>query len=121
MKETVEFIDHKEEQSEIKKGLFRELLDGTLLTREVVIKQLPFLVFLTFLTMVYIANRYNAEKVVRETVTIQNELKELRAESVSIAAELMEISRQSTVVKMVQEKNLGLKESMEPPKRIIIY
>jgi hypothetical protein len=121
MKETIEFIDHKEEQSEIKKGLFRELLDGTLLTREVVIKQLPFLVFLTFLTMAYIANRYNAEKVVRETVTIQNELKKLRAESVSIAAELMEISRQSTVVKMVLEKNLGLKESLEPPKRLIIY
>jgi hypothetical protein len=54
-------------------------------------------------------------------VTIQNELKKLRAESVSIAAELMEISRQSTVVKMVLEKNLGLKESLEPPKRLIIY
>lgn len=121
MKERVEFIDQEKEQSEIKKGLFRELLDGTLLTRQVVVKQLPFLVFLTFLTMVYISNRYNAEKVVRETVAIQNELKELRAESVTIAAELMDISKQSEVAIMVQDFNLGLKESVEPPKGILSF
>lgn len=121
MKERVEFIDQEKEQSEVKKGLFRELLDGTLLTREVVVKQLPFLVFLTFLTMVYISNRYNAEKVVRETVAIQSELKELRAESVTIAAELMDISKQSEVVRMVQDFNLGLKESVEPPKGILSF
>ncbi len=121
MKERVEFIDQEKEQSEIKKGLFRELLDGTLLTRQVVVKQLPFLVFLTFLTMVYISNRYNAEKVVRETVAIQNELKELRAESVTIAAELMDISKQSEVARMVQNFNLGLKESVEPPKGILSF
>lgn len=121
MKERVEFIDQEKEQSEIKKGLFRELLDGTLLTRQVVVKQLPFLVFLTFLTMVYISNRYNAEKVVRETVAIQSELKELRAESVTIAAELMDISKQSEVARMVQNFNLGLKESVEPPKGILSF
>ncbi len=121
MKERVEFIDQEKEQSEIKKGLFRELLDGTLLTRQVVVKQLPFLVFLTFLTMVYISNRYNAEKVVRETVAIQSELKELRAESVTIAAELMDISKQSEVARMVQDFNLGLKESVEPPKGILSF
>jgi len=121
MKKRVEFIDQEKEQSEIKKGLFRELLDGTLLTKEVVVNQLTFLVFLTFLTMVYISNRYNAEKVVRETVAIQSELKELRAESVTIAAELMNISKQSEVARMVKNLNLGLKESVEPPKGILSF
>jgi cell division protein FtsL len=120
MEERIEFIDQKKEQKEIKKGFLKELLDGSLLTREVVVKQLPFIIFVTFLAVLYIGNRYHAEKVVRNTTELQNEIKELRAESISIAAELMDISRQSEVARLVDKKGLGLKESMEPPKKIYL-
>ena len=120
MEERIEFIDQKKEQKEIKKGFLKELLDGSLLTREVVVKQLPYIIFVTFLAVLYIGNRYHAEKVVRNTTELQNEIKELRAESISIAAELMDISRQSEVARLVDKKGLGLKESMEPPKKIYL-
>ena len=120
MDERVEFIDHKVEQKEIRKGFLKELLDGSVLTTKLVTKQLPFLVFLTFLAIVYIGNRYNAEKVVRQTVFLQKRIKELKAESVSISAKLMDISKQSEVSKLISERGLDLIESVEPPKRLII-
>ncbi len=120
MDERIEFIDHKVEQKEIKKGFIKELLAGNVLANSVVISQLPYLFFLTFLAIIYIGNRYNAEKVVRQTVFLQNNIKELRAESVTISAELMDISKQSEVSRLVNERGLNLIESIEPPKRLII-
>jgi hypothetical protein len=72
------------------------------------------------LAIVYIANRYNAEKVMRQTVVLQNELKEMRSESITTASELMFISKQSEVSKLVKIKGLDLYESVEPPKKIIV-
>ena len=120
MENRIEFIDQTEEQKEIKKGPLKELLDGSLLTRESVVRQLPYILFVTFLAVIYIGNRYHAEKVVRETTILQNEIRELRSESISVEAELMDISKQSEVVLLVQQRGLDLKESVEPPKKIII-
>jgi hypothetical protein len=73
-----------------------------------------------FLAILYIGNRYHAEKVVRETVSLQNEVKELRAEAITTSAELMSKSRQSAVAKMVKENDLDLEELVEPPKKIVL-
>ncbi|GAB4300189.1 MAG: hypothetical protein Kow0068_23510 [Marinilabiliales bacterium] len=98
----------------------RHIIDGTLLTKESVVKQIPFIFFLIFLAMIYISNSYNAEKVVRETNKLQKELKELRSEQLGISSELMYISKQSEVLKLIKEKNIDLKEAKEPPKIIVI-
>jgi hypothetical protein len=68
----------------------------------------------------YIGNRYHAEKVLRQNLKLQNEIKELRAEKITTASELMYSSKQSEVLKMVKEKGLELEESFDPPKRIVI-
>jgi hypothetical protein len=96
----------------------RGYFDGTLLTRETVIKQLPYILFLAVIAIIYIGNRYQAEKIIRETYVLQREVKDLRAESISISSDLMYISKQSEVLKMVKEKGLDLIESREPPKII---
>jgi len=96
----------------------RSFLDGTMLTRDIIMKQFPFVIFITLLGIIYIANRYSAEKIVRKTQIIQNELKELRAEQISITSELMQLSQQSEVYKLVSQNELGLNESIEPPKTI---
>jgi len=119
MEERIEFIDQKEEQKEIKKGFLKGILDGSLLARDVVARQLPYIVFITFLAVIYIGNRYHAEKIVRETSRIQKEINELRSESITIAAELMDMSRQSEVEKIVNQNGLGLVVSRVPPKKLI--
>lgn len=101
-------------------NFFKSLLDGTLLSREVILKQFPFVLFVSFIAIILIANRYGAEKVVRNTQSLENELKELKAEQISVTSELMKLSQQSEVVKLVNQKELGLSESVEPPKKIII-
>ncbi len=118
--DNIEFIDEQQERKELKFGAVKDLLDGSVLTKDIVVKQIPFIIFLTILAFFYIGNRYHAEKVVRESIILQKDLKELRAESITIASELMFISKQSEVSKLVKKRNLNLKESVVPPKKIII-
>ncbi len=120
-KKNIEFIDESKERKELKKvGTLKGLLAGSLLTKERVVKQLPYILFVTALAFLYIGNRYHAEKVVRKNSILQDEVKELRAKSISTSAELMHISKQSEVIKLVKEKELGVKESRTPPKKIVV-
>lgn len=119
-RENIDFIDEPSNYREEKKFSAKNLIDGSVLTRKWLVKQLPFIIYLTFLAILYIANRYHAERIVRETVKIKQEVKELRFESITTAADLMFISKQSEVARMVKEKKLGLKELVEPPNKIVI-
>jgi len=114
----IEFIDPKLEKSEHKKTNFRDLLDGSILTRKSIVKQLPFVLFLSFLATVYIGNRFHAEKIIRDLSRMQEEVRDLRAASITTASELMFMSKQSEVIKMVEANQLELKESVKPPVRI---
>lgn len=103
---------------DLSKFRIRELLDGTILVRENVLKQLPFVLFLTFLGIIYIGNRFHAERMVRKISEMKTEVGNLRSEEITITSELMNISRPSEVAALVASKNMGLKESMVPPKKI---
>jgi hypothetical protein len=97
---------------------FKDLIDGTILVRRNMIRQLPYILFLTMLGIVYIANRFYAERMVRKIDELKNTVSNLRAEQITTTSELMNISRPSQVSTLVQERNLGLKESLEPPKKL---
>jgi hypothetical protein len=108
----------RQAQQETPKFRVRELLDGTILVRENMIRQLPYLLFLTLLGVVYIGNRFHAERMVRQISELKIEVSNLRAEQITTTSELMNISRPSEVAGLVKSKNLGLKESLEPPKKL---
>lgn len=102
------------------KPSFRDLIDGSILTRDYVVSQLPILIFLAVLMMVYIANKYHSEKLAREIENIQKDIKELKCEKLSVQSELMSISKQSEVAKLIEEKGMDLMLLIEPPKKIVI-
>ena len=108
--------EEKEEKRPVK---VKEFLDGSILIRDAMTRQLPFILFLTVLAVLYIGNRYHAERMVRKISETELEVKNLRAEQITIAAELMNISKPSEVSAIVNAKNLGLKQSVEPPKKLI--
>jgi cell division protein FtsL len=100
--------------------IMRGMIDGSLLTRKSFTGQLPFVFFLAFMAMMYISNRYHADKLRYKTRMAKNELSDLRARSIFISAELMKLSRQTEVAEEVKKLGLTIKESEVPPKKIVV-
>lgn len=112
--ENIEFVSPQQEEKEIKFS-FKEFLDGSILTKKIVTKQLPFILFLTLLALIYIGNRYRTERIYRKVTELHEEVDNLRTEQIITTAKLMNLSRPSSVSQMVSDKNLGLKELTSPP------
>ena len=116
--EEIEFIDINEEKSDFIKFSIRDLIDGSILTRKSIVKQLPYILFLSMLALIYIGNRYHAEKIIRDLDKLQNEVIDLRAESITSESDLMYISKQSEVARLLREEHSSIKESVTPPVKI---
>lgn len=112
-------IKHSSKKNEAKAPL-RNVMDGSILTNDGFLDQVPYILFLTLIAVIYIGNRYHAEKILRETINISHELKELRAEAITSTSNLMFKSKQSEVARLVEQKGLGLKEAVEPPRKLTI-
>jgi hypothetical protein len=117
-KKNIEFIDEKEDKPTENLHLLRGLVDGTLITRSFFTRQMPFFLFLAFLGIIYISNRYHSDSTRNNVFRLKNELLELRSEALYTASELMRMGRQTEVAREVRNRGLDLKESMEPPKKI---
>ncbi len=89
------------------------ILDGSFLTRENLLRQIPFIIFITFLGIMYIANSYNAEKTIIEIGRTKNQLEELRYEYITVKSQLVFQSKQSNVAYRLS--NTQVKESTVPP------
>lgn len=98
----------------------KSFIGGTILTDERVTKQLPFLFFLAFLAMMLIANRNWSERTIRQIEVLQDTIDELRSESITMSAKLMDASRPSEVAKKVEKANLGLQEQIRPPQKLVV-
>lgn len=115
----------KKEDSKQKKSVLRSankfaksLAESSNISIESVVRQIPFILFLAFIAVMYIANSYYAESTIRDINKIKNELKDLRAEYIYTKSELMFSSRQSEVAAMVEEQEI--KESTVPPQTIVV-
>ena len=116
-KKNIEFDASMEEKE--KSFSFRDLLDGNVLTRKAVLKQSRFIFLLVLVAFSSIANRNHAEKTVIRLNQLQGDVKELRAKSITISSDLVRISRQSEVARLVNRYELGLQENLEPPIKLI--
>ncbi len=111
----------KSDEDQVEKapsGGFKSLLTGSFLSKENVVGALPFIFFLTFLGICYIANGYRTQKVVINLHKTNNSLKELRSEYITTKSDLMIISKQSEVAEATAV--MGLRELTSPPKKILL-
>jgi len=95
-------------------------LKGTILTDQRVTRQFPFAVFLLFLGLLLITNRYRSEKVIKEIEVLQDTIDDLRSQSITNSAKLMHMSKPSEVVHKVEAAGLGLKEQVRAPGKIVV-
>lgn len=119
-KEKVEFIDSRIEKEEIANITIKGILDGSVLTIRSFVKHVPFIFFLVLLALLYIGNRYHAERVFRQLTTLKSEVRDMRAEEMMVASELMNLSKPSRVQDLVDKNGLGLKEPVKPPYKIVV-
>jgi len=106
------------QKAELPKNFLTTFLTEGVVSKESATQMMPFLIFLAMLAMVYIANRHFAEKTIRGIDKLSKEVKELSWDFKTLKADLMLKSTQTEVAKQVD--TLGLKEQVEPPKKIVI-
>ena len=115
-------VEEKEPKSEDPEGsttaFFRKLFTEGVVSKEAATQMLPFLVFLCVLGMIYIGNSHMAITNIRNIDKLTKEVTELGYEYKSLKADLMFKSKLTEVAKKVD--TLGIKELVEPPKKIII-
>ena len=83
-----------------------------------VLKNFPFVLFVGFLLLVYIANAHYAEKKVRMIQKLEGEVKELRWHYISLKTELMRQSKRTEVMEDVEAK--GLRPIKGKAKKIVV-
>lgn len=79
-------------------------------------KVFPMFFLLAGLGLLYIYNAHYAQRIVRKTDEVKDEIKELRAEYITIKSDLMYQSKQSQVSKRLE--GTELKELRNPPYKI---
>ncbi|MBS1944802.1 MAG: hypothetical protein JST98_06260, partial [Bacteroidetes bacterium] len=102
-------------RSAFSRGLVN-VLNGTFLTREKVVGNMPFLLFIAGLMLFYIGYGYWTERTVRDLDRTSSELKEMRSEYITVRSQLERSERQSQVAEDIGD--IGLRESRVPPLRI---
>lgn len=83
-----------------------------------ILKNLPFVLFLGFLTVIYIANAHFAEKQIRQIQTLQQDVKDLKRQYNSLKSENMYNSRLVEIEENVED--LGLMKKAGRVYRIIV-
>jgi len=82
------------------------------------VQNMPRILFLAALALIYIANSHLAEKKIRRINQLSKEIKELKWEYINVKSELMFKSKMSEVSKSVEQ--LGLKQLNSPPRKIVL-
>lgn len=113
--EKEEKLPTEQQEAPKKRGKLIELVDLKLGKGEVR-SMFPFIFFLAGLAIIHIYNSNQAIKVVRKCDNLTREIKETRAEYISVKSELMFRSKQSQVSKRLE--GTGLKELKQPPFKI---
>lgn len=109
-----------EEAAKNKKFNLGDLLNGKFFESEFFTrnKLLMFVIFLMLLANISV--RYRAAKVLREVDTLERDVKELRAHSIAVSAEIIRLTRPSEILDRIRNSNLGLETSKVPPRVIYV-
>ena len=94
-------------------NLFIELFHCKTLHAKSLTQFFPFLIYASVLIMMYITNSYRTEKFVRDISSIEKQLKDLRSEHITTKSQLMYVSKQTEVEKLVIDE--GLKSTIDQP------
>lgn len=108
----------KEKKTSGKRFSMRSIITGSFLEREGLLKQLPFILYISLLFVIYIANSYYGERTIYQIELNKAELVELRSEYITAKSRLMTGTNLSKVSEKL--KPLGIYPSHTPPGKIFV-
>ena len=76
-------------------------------------KYVPFLLMTVFLVLVNISSSFRAEKLLKQSISLEKEVADLRLVYITTKSDLMSMYRRSVIENIVNEQ--GLKTSLTPP------
>lgn len=96
------------------KQWIRDLMNGDVLVRDVVQRQMKFIILLLMLAMFYINNRFAYEAELKRLDELNQELVDARFRSLTIQKEMVEKGRRSQVEQRLQKLGSSLAEPNSP-------
>ena len=89
------------------------ILKGEFIAEKSNAKLIPFLLLIVFLVLVNIRSSFYAEKLLKESISLEKEVADLRLVYITTKSDLMSMHRRSVIEDIVQ--NQGLKTAVNPP------
>jgi len=89
------------------------ILKGEFIAEKTNAKLIPFLLLIVFLVLVNIRSSFYAEKLLKESISLEKEVADLRLVYITTKSDLMSMHRRSVIENIVQ--NQGLKTAVNPP------
>lgn len=89
------------------------ILKGEFIAEKSNTKLIPFLLLIVFLVLVNIRSSFYAEMLLKESISLEKEVADLRLVYITTKSDLMSMNRRSVIENIVQ--NQGLKTAVNPP------
>lgn len=96
----------------------QDVLSGNVLNQEWFKRQYKLIAMISVLIFLYIYSGYQSQRQQRKLHDLQQELQDARMTQLTVNSELMNKSRQSSIVSLLEEKGSQLKENKTPVIRI---
>ena len=106
---------YKKSKKKEKKISLLYIIGGGILKEDFILKHTPMMVLVVVLLFFFIGNRYSCMQKLKRIDRLQQELRDVRFESLSISAELTGNSRQSQIEILVQKHGVELEGAKKPP------
>ena len=91
------------------------VLGGGILKDDFIIKHTRMIILVVILIFFFISNRYTCMQKLREIDRLQQQLRDVRFEALSISSELTGNSRQSQIELLIEEQGIELEGAKTPP------
>ena len=108
-------IKGSEDFSDIKSSSVRDFLNGDIFSKKIFKRQAKLLIMIALLVFMYVDNRFSCERQLSKEIELKKKIQDVKYESLTISAELMKLSRQTSVLEMVNTRGVDLMQSTTPP------
>ncbi len=94
------------------------ILTGKIISNDIIKKRATVIISVVGIIVLYLFTMFYYQYTYRELLRAKKELTIVRAKSSTINAEKVRLTRESNIMRMIEEKNIPLVKNNEPPKKI---